>query len=105
CGDTTAHVAHGHAVARLAAQLTHAGGAGVDVVDVEVRARALLAGLHVRDGQAALLPDPGHVVLGRAGVVLELPAEERAPELAALRRVVRRDLEVDYLAGPRPSSA
>jgi len=36
-----------------------------------------------------LLADLGHVVLGWAGERLELPAEKRPPELAALGGVVR----------------
>ena len=57
----------------------------------------MLAGLHVGDRPARLLAHPRHVVLERAGKGLELPAEQRAPELAALRGVVGRDLEVNYL--------
>ena len=72
---------------------------GVDVVDAEVGARPALAGLHVGDRRATLVADPGHVVLGRARVRLELPPEERAPELASLRGVVGGDLEVHDLAG------
>jgi hypothetical protein len=37
------------------------------------------------------------VVLERAGVGLELPPEQRAPELLAVAAVVRRDLDVDDL--------
>ena len=41
--------------------------ARVDVVDVEVRPRAALAGLRVRDGRALLLAEPRHVVLDGPG--------------------------------------
>src|SRR5262249_62095008 len=70
-----------------------------DVVDAEVGARAALPGLHVRDRGALLVGEPGHVVLGRARVRLELPAEERAPELTRLLGVVSGDLDVHDLAG------
>jgi hypothetical protein len=54
--------------------------------------------------EIAAVVDPGHVVLGRAaGIRLELPAEQRAPERARLRGVVGRDLDVDDLAGHRSS--
>src|SRR5262249_51408570 len=46
-----------------------------------------------------LAAEPGHVVLRRAGVRLELPAEQGAPELARRLGVVRRDLDVHNLAG------
>ena len=84
---------------RLAAELLHTRGAGVDVVDVEVDAHPPLAGLHVRDSSTGLLAGPRHVVLGGTGVRLELPSEKGAPELATLRGVVGWDLEVHDLAG------
>src|SRR5207244_4069141 len=83
----------------LAAELLDARDPVIDVVDVEVGARAALCGLHVRDRGALLVADPGHVVLGRPGIGLELPAEERAPELALLLGVVCRNLDVNDLAG------
>jgi hypothetical protein len=46
-----------------------------------------------------LVADAGHVVLEGAGRGLELPPEQRAPELASLRGVVGRDLEVHDLTG------
>src|SRR5205814_8878017 len=95
-GREPAHAGDRHRLVRLAPELLHARRAGVDVVDVEVRARTSLAGLHVGDRPARLVADLGHVVLGRSGVGLELPPEERAPELAPFRGVVRRDLEVHY---------
>src|SRR5438132_4567112 len=98
-GREPAHARHRLRLVRRAAELLHARGTGVDVVDVEVGARPSLAGLHVRDRGALLLADTGHVVLGRAGERLELPPEERAPELAPLRGVVRRDLDVHDLTG------
>src|SRR5262245_24424684 len=98
-GREPAHARHRHRLVGLAPELGHARGARVDVVDAEVRARAALAGLHVGDRGALLVAEPGHVVLRRAGVRLELPAEQRAPELARLLRVVRRDLDVHNLAG------
>src|SRR5262249_8888471 len=54
---------------------------------------------HVRDRQARLVADLGHVVLelGLARSGVKPPPEERAPELSALRGVVRRDLEMHYL--------
>src|SRR5206468_3392907 len=61
-------------------------------------------GLHVGDRGAGLVADPGHVVLERSGERLELPPEERAPELAPLRGVVRRNLNVHRLAWHEPSS-
>jgi len=82
-----------------AAALSHPGGAFVDVVDLEVGPGALLAGLHVRDRGALLVADLRHVVLGRARVGLELPAEQGAPELLGGPRVVGRQLEMDDLAG------
>src|SRR5581483_9133215 len=98
-GREPAHVRNRHRVAGLAAELADARRAGVDVVDVEVRANAALARLHVRDRPAARVADARHVVLRRPRVRLELPAEERAPELTTLSRVVRRDLDVHDLTG------
>src|SRR4029077_6963727 len=85
-----AHAGDRHAVAGLTAQLADTGAAGVDVVDAEVGTRAALARRHIGDGGARLLADPGHVVLERPGERLELPAEQRAPELAAPPPAVRR---------------
>src|SRR5439155_23939019 len=85
-----------HGVRCLAAELPHPGDAGVDVLHVEVGADPSLAGLHVRHGDADLVRDLGGVVLARAGVrVAELPPEEAAPELAALRPVAAPDLELN----------
>src|SRR6266436_8121136 len=102
-GEPT-HGRHRHRVAGLAAELLHPPRAGLDVVDVEVGAHPVLAGLHVRDRRALLVADPGHVVLRRAGKRLELPAEERAPELLPLGGVVCRDLDVHDLAWHEGSS-
>src|SRR5581483_10092716 len=93
-----AHLRDRHRLARLAPELAHARGAGGDVVDVEVGARPALSELHVRDRDALLLADLGHVVLGRPREGLELPPEERAPEPLALTRVVRGNLRVHDLA-------
>src|SRR5204862_6586196 len=70
----------------------------------EVGARAALAGLHVGDRRALLLADLRHVVLERTGGVLELPPEERAPELATPPGVVGRDLDMHELAWHQFSS-
>src|SRR6059058_3519421 len=99
-----AHVRHRSRLSSLAAELPHARGAGVDFVHVEVCAYPMLAGLHVGDRGAGLVADPGHVVLERSGERLELPPEERAPELASLSGVVRRNLNVHRLAWHDPSS-
>src|SRR5207247_5062990 len=96
-----AHAWHRLRLVGLAAELLHARDAGVDVVDLEVGARAAFAGLNVRDTRALLVAEPRRVVLGRAGERLELPAEERAPELAPLRGIVRRDLDVHDLTRHR----
>src|SRR5206468_1692123 len=98
-GREPAHARHRHRLVGLAAELAHARRTGIDVVDAEVRARAALPGLHVRDRAALLVAEPSHVVLGRPRVRLELPAEERAPELARLLGVVSWDLDVHNLAG------
>src|SRR6266571_4238750 len=103
-GREPAHARHRARVVRLATEFLHARGAGVDVVHVEVGANPALAGLHVGDRRARLVADSGHVVLERAGEGLELPLEERAPELTPLGGVVRRDLEVHRLAGHSDSS-
>src|SRR5437773_2220905 len=79
------------------AQFPDARGTGVDVVHLEVGARAALAGLHVGDRQPPLVADACHVVLEGAGVGLELPPEQPAPKLAALPGVVGGDLEVHDL--------
>ena len=63
----------------IAAELLHLGDAG-DVVDIEVDARAVPASFET--AAPGLIIDPRHVVLGRARVLLERPAEEPAPELA-----------------------
>src|SRR5690242_4122034 len=94
-----AHAGHRHAIGRLAAKLLDAGDPGVDVVDVEVRPGPALLGLHVGDGGAGALAGASHVVFRRPRVGLELPAEEAAPELAALDGVVGGDLEMHDLAG------
>src|SRR5512134_2777487 len=98
-GREPAHSGHRQRVAALAAERAHAGRLGVDVVDVEVDARPALLAVGTVDRTARRLGEPGHVVLGRApGVLLELPAEERAPELACPGGVAGRDLEVNHLA-------
>src|SRR5581483_2622947 len=73
-GREPAHVRNRHRVAGLAAELADA-------------------------RRAARVADARHVVLRRPRVRLELPAEERAPELTTLSRVVRRDLDVHDLTG------
>src|SRR5215469_10654146 len=103
-GREPAHARHGARLVCLAPKLLHALGAGLDVVHVEVGACASLAGLHVGDCQARLIAHARHVVLEGAREGLELPPEERAPELASLRGVVRRDLEVHDLTRHGPSS-
>src|SRR4029077_5663978 len=103
-GREPAHAGHGHLVARVSAELAHPRDAGVDLVDVEVRARALLAGLHVRDRRALALAEPGHVVLARPREVLELEPKEPAPERAGLLGVVGWNLDVDDLSGHPASS-
>src|SRR5439155_11122367 len=103
-GGEPAHVRHRSRLSGLAAELPHARGTSVDVVHVEVRAYPMLAGLHVADRGAGLVADSGHVVFERSRVRLELPPEERAPELAPLRGVVRRNLNVNRLAGHDSSS-
>src|SRR5262249_42723794 len=94
-----AHARHRGRVVRLAPKVPDARGARVDVVHGEVGARAPLAGLHVGDRQAPLVADACHVVLEGTGIRLELPAEQPAPELAALAGVVGRDLEMHNLTG------
>src|ERR1700745_4490738 len=103
-GHEPAHARHRGRRIRLAAEFPHPRRAGVDVVDVEVGAGAPLAGLHVGDRQAGLITDACHVVLEGTGKGLELPAEQRAPELASLRGVVSRGLEVYDLTGHAASS-
>src|SRR5207247_6634152 len=51
-GHEPSHVGDRHRLARLAAELPDTRRAGLDLVDVEVGARASLAGLHVRDRAA-----------------------------------------------------
>src|SRR5581483_11030539 len=96
-GGEPAHLGDRGGLARLAAELPDASHAGVDLVDREVGARAAPSRLHVRDRRALVLGDPGHVVLGRAGKRLELPAEQRGPELPAAGGVVGGDLQVNDL--------
>ena len=70
----------GIASPRLAAELVDAGGAGVDVVDVEVHTRAALVAVGAVDRTALVLGEPGHVVLGRAaGILLELSSRRARP--------------------------
>src|SRR5437588_10832344 len=83
---------------RLTTELPHTRRTGVDVIDSEVHPDAVLAGLHVGDRAACLVADLGHVVLERPRKRLELPTEHGPPELASLRGVIRRDLEMHYLA-------
>src|SRR5207248_1060012 len=71
CTSKPTHVGDWHRIVGLATQLPDARGAGVDVVDLEVRARASLPGLHVGDGTAGPVADLGHVVLGRPRECLE----------------------------------
>ena len=88
----------GIALVGLAAELLDPGDARVDVVDVEVHARPALVAVGPHDRAARVLGEPGHVVLGRAArILLELPAEEPAPELAGLRGVAGGNLQVDHL--------
>src|SRR6266542_1561339 len=91
-----------HRVGRLPAELPDVRGAGVDLVDHEVGARAPFAGLHARDRRTLLIADRGRVVIGRAGNLLELPPEERTVELPHLLVVVGRDLDVHELTGHVP---
>src|SRR5205823_11084329 len=103
-GREPAHLRDRHRIVGLAAELLHPRGACVDVVDAEVRPRALLARLHGRDRAARRLADPRHVVLPRSSrELLELPAEQPAPEGLRLPGVVRGDLDVNHLAGHTPS--
>ena len=98
-----AHARDGHRLAGLAAELGDARVAGVDVVDVEVDARARACRLGPIDRAARVFGEPRHVVLGRAALEgLELPAEEPAPELARLRRVARGNLDVNHLSSHAP---
>src|SRR5439155_21539912 len=55
-----AHVRHRSRLSGLAAELPHPGGAGVDVVHVEVGPYPMFARLHVGDRGAGLVGDPGH---------------------------------------------
>src|SRR5215471_16925777 len=96
-GREPAHTRNRHRLVCLPAELGHSRRACLDVVDGEVRPRAALARLHVRDRRALLPADLRGVVLERAGIRLELPPEQRAPELLALAGVVRRDLDVHDL--------
>src|SRR6516164_9590471 len=96
-GREQAHARNRHRLACLAAELVHACHARLDVIDREVRPHAVLARLHVRDRRALLPADLRGVVLERAGIGLELPPEQRAPELLACLGVVRRDLDVHDL--------
>src|SRR6266581_9132297 len=91
-GREPAHARNRHRLVCLPAELVHTRRTCLDVVDREVRARAALARLHVRDRRTLLPANLRRVVLERAGVRLELPPEQRAPELLALVGVVRRDL-------------
>src|SRR5262249_40432693 len=103
-GREPAHARNRGRLVRLAPQLPDARGTLLDVVPVEVGARAALARLHVGDRQAPLVADLCCVVLEGAGIGLELPPEQAAPKVAALRSVVGGDLEVHYLTrhGPSP---
>src|ERR687892_548405 len=93
-----AHAGNGQRLAGLAAERAHLRVTGVDVVDVEVHAGSPLVGRIGRvDRAARVLGEPRHVVLRRSRELLELPAEEPAPELARLRRVPRRDLHMHHL--------
>ena len=85
----------------MAAEFLHLRRAGIDVVDVEVRPRAFLARLHIRDRSAAVIADARHEVLARdvARSLLELPPEEPAPELLCFRGVVGRNLDVNHVTG------
>src|SRR6516162_9408128 len=85
----------------LPAELIHTRRARFNVIDREVRPHTALARLHIRDRYALLAADLGRVVLERAGVRLELPPEQGAPESLALAGVVRRDLDVHDLAWQR----
>ena len=96
-----AHGRNWHRLACLPAELRHTRGACLDVVDREIRPRTALARLHVRDRRALLPANLRHVVLERAGVRLELPSEQRAPELLTPLRVVRRNLDVHDLTWQR----
>src|SRR5216683_2750467 len=100
-GREPAHARNRHRLVCLPAELLHARRPCLDVVDREVRPRAALARLHVRDRRALLPADLRRVVLERAGVRLELPPEQRAPELLAPLGVVRRDLDVHDLTWQR----
>src|SRR5215470_3623547 len=100
-GREPAHARYRHRLACLPAELSHAPHTRLDVVDREVRPRAALARLHVRDRRALLPANLRGVVLKRAGVCLELPPKQRAPELLAPTGVVGRDLDVHDLTWHR----
>src|SRR5690348_13061291 len=93
-GREPAHAGNRRRLACLPAELVHPRRPRVDVVDREVGPGAAFARLHVGDRRALLPADLRGVVLERAGVGLELPPEQRAPELLALAGVVGRDLDV-----------
>jgi len=100
-GGEPAHARDRHRLICLPAELIDPRRTCFDIVDREVRPCALLARLHVRDRRALLPADLCRVILERAGVRLELPPEQRAPELLAPLGVVRRDLDVHDLTWQR----
>src|SRR6516225_3816403 len=100
-GREPAHARNRHRLARLPTELVHPRCTGLDVIDREVRSCAALARLHVRDRRGPRPLNLTRVILERAGVGLELPPKQRAPELLALDGVVGRDLDVHDLTRHR----
>src|SRR6516225_5440721 len=100
-GREPAHGRDRHRLACLPAEFLYPHRTCLDVVYREVRPHAVLARLHVGDRRALLPANLRRVVLERAGVRLELPAKQGAPELLAPGGVVRRDLDVHDLTWHR----
>src|SRR5262252_8193649 len=100
-GREPAHGGNRHRLACLPAEFVHPRRACLDVVDCEVGPSAALARLHVGDRRGPRPLNLARVVLERSGIGLELPPEQRAPELLALGGVVGRDLDVHDLTWHR----
>jgi hypothetical protein len=95
------HARNRHRLVCLPAEFRHARRTCLDVVDREVRPGTALAGLHVGDRRALLAANLCGLVFERAGICLELPPEQGAPEFLARLGVVRRDLDVHDLTWQR----